>query len=339
MVMVFLAVFCAFVTEGGPFFFLIQYAEFLKIIGASIGALLILAPGTLLGRILNRMTRAFQGSKINSRLHLNLLKLMKEGEKSSHGSHGGALKVADADFVTAMMALFIVLWTIGQSKQAQKHIANYFRDPGALNEEMHSGALSGGLVPVHNPSMSKVGVLPENQTSELMSLTKEGKKLEQMIASMPEFRKFTNQIKITVSKKGPRIELIENSEGLFFDVGSAALKPETVVLLKMIAKELSTLPNQIIIEGYTDARPYVRTDYTNWELSTDRANAARRVMQDGGLRKKQILEVCGYDDRRLRDPDHPSDYLNHRLSIPVTSIISDTSRIIEQIDTVKIGGQ
>ncbi len=259
--------------------------------------------------------------------------------KVSHGSHGGAWKVAYADFVTAMMALFIVLWIIGQSKQVKEYIANYFRDPGAFNEETHSGALSGGLVPVHNPSMSKVGVPLENQTSELMTLTKEGKKLEQMIASTPEFNKFMNQIKITVSKEGLRIELIENSEGLFFDVGSAALKPETVVLLKMIAKELSTLPNQIIIEGYTDARPYVRTDYTNWELSTDRANAARRVMQDGGLRKKQILEVRGYGDRRLRDPDHPYDYSNRRVSILVTPMISDTSRVVEQIDTVKIGGQ
>jgi chemotaxis protein MotB len=259
--------------------------------------------------------------------------------KVSHGSHGGAWKVAYADFVTAMMALFIVLWIIGQSKQVKEYIANYFRDPGAFNEETHSGALSGGLVPVHNPSMSKVGVPLENQTSELMTLTKEGKKLEQMIASTPEFNKFMNQIKITVSKEGLRIELIENSEGLFFDVGSAALKPETVVLLKMIAKELSTLPNQIIIEGYTDARPYVRTDYTNWELSTDRANAARRIMQDGGLRKKQILEVRGYGDRRLRDPDHPYDYSNRRVSILVTPMISDTSKMIEQIDTVKIGGQ
>ncbi len=259
--------------------------------------------------------------------------------KVSHGSHGGAWKVAYADFVTAMMALFIVLWIIGQSKQVKEYIANYFRDPGAFNEETHSGALSGGLVPVHNPSMSKVGVPLENQTSELMTLTKEGKKLKQMIASTPEFNKFMNQIKITVSKEGLRIELIENSEGLFFDVGSAALKPETVVLLKMIAKELSTLPNQIIIEGYTDARPYVRTDYTNWELSTDRANAARRVMQDGGLRKKQILEVRGYGDRRLRDPDHPYDYSNRRVSILVTPMISDTSKMIEQIDTVKMGGQ
>ncbi len=261
-------------------------------------------------------------------------------KRASHGGHhGGAWKVAYADFVTAMMALFIVLWIIGQSKQVKEYIANYFRDPGAFNEETHSGALSGGLVPVHNPSMSKVGVPLDNQTSEFMTLKKEGQKLEQMISSTPEFKKFTNQIKITVSKEGLRIELIENAEGLFFDVGSATLKPETIVLLRMIAKELASLPNQIIIEGYTDARPYVRKDYTNWELSTDRANAARRVMQDGGLREKQILEVRGYGDRRLRDPDHPYDFSNRRVSILVTPAISDTSDVIEKVDTVRIGGK
>jgi len=95
--------------------------------------------------------------------------------------------------------------------------------------------------------------------------------------------------------------------GFSLNVGSAQLKPETVTLLQMIAKELSTMPNQIIIEGYTDARPYVRTDYTNWELSTDRANAARKVMDEGGLLTKQILEVRGYGDRRLRDPANPYD--------------------------------
>lgn len=259
-------------------------------------------------------------------------------KKVSHGSHGGAWKVAYADFVTAMMSLFIVLWIIGQSKQVKDYVAQYFRDPGAFNEETRSGALSGGLVPVHNSSMSRAGVPIPHQDSELMTLKKEGMKLEQMIASTPLFKKFTNQIKITVSKEGLRIELIENAHGLFFAVGSATLKPETVTLLRMISKELATLPNEIIIEGYTDARPYIRKDYTNWELSADRANAARKIMQDGGLREKQILEVRGYGDRRLRDPQDPFSYTNRRVSILVTPMTSDTSRATEQIDTLKLGG-
>lgn len=259
-------------------------------------------------------------------------------KKVSHGSHGGAWKVAYADFVTAMMSLFIVLWIIGQSKQVKDYVAQYFRDPGAFNEETRSGALSGGLVPVHNSSMSKVGIPIPHQESELMTLKKEGQKLGQMIASTPLFKKFMNQIKITVSKEGLRIELIESARGLFFAVGSATLNPEAVTLLQMISKELAKLPNEIIIEGYTDSRPYIRKNYTNWQLSTDRANAARKVMKDGGLRQKQVLEVRGYGDRRLRDPQDPYSYTNRRVSILVTPMTSDTTRPVELIDTLKVGG-
>ncbi len=271
----------------------------------------------------------------DGRPQINIIKK----KKVTHGSHGGAWKVAYADFVTAMMSLFIVLWIVGQSKQVKSYVAQYFRDPGAFNVETRSGALSGGLVPVHNSSMSKVGIPVPHQNSELMTLKREGKKLEKMISSVPDFNKFKNQIKITVSKDGLRIELIENARGLFFASGSAELKPETKELLQMIAKELGHLPNELIIEGYTDARPFVRKNYTNWELSADRANAARRAMQDGGLRPKQVLEVRGYGDRRLRDPQNPYSYTNRRVSILVTPITSDSTRSSENVDTLSIGGE
>lgn len=256
-----------------------------------------------------------------------------------HGSHGGAWKVAYADFVTAMMSLFIVLWILGQSKQVKSYVAQYFRNPGAFNELTRSGALKGGLVPVHNSSMSKVGIPLSNQESQLMTLKKEGLKLKQMISSTPDFNKFKNQIKITVSKEGLRIELIENAHGLFFAIGSAELKPETAELLTMIAKELGNLPNRIIIEGYTDARQFIRKNYTNWELSTDRANSARKVMQAGGLRKDQVLEVRGYGDNRLRDPQNPYSYTNRRVSILVTPVTSDTTMPVEKVDTLRVGGK
>ncbi len=267
------------------------------------------------------------------------INIIRKKKRGAHDHHGGAWKVAYADFVTAMMALFIVLWILGQSKQVKQYVAEYFRDPGAFNEKTRAGALNGGLSPVQNQSMSKIGLPLKGQSEELTSLTNEGKKLEQKIASIPELRKLMDQIKITVSKEGLRIELIEDSKGLFFSVGSASLKPETVVLLEMIANELSRLPNQIIIEGYTDARPYVRSNYSNWQLSTDRANAARVVLNESGLNKKQILEVRGYGDRRLRDPQNPYDYSNRRVSIVVAPFKSDTSGVDHShVDTLKLGG-
>lgn len=260
-------------------------------------------------------------------------------KKSAHVAHGGAWKVAYADFVTAMMALFIVLWIIGQSKQIKQSVAQYFRNPTVANEKIQAAVSSGGLVSVNNNSVDKMGIPINGETEELKTLRNEGNKLKGMIDSTEEFKKFTDQIKITVSKEGLRIELIENAEGLFFDVGSAKLKATTDELLKMIAKELSNLPNKIIIEGYTDARPYVRNDYTNWELSADRANAARKVLDDGGLKKDQILEVRGYADRRLRNPSNPLDFSNRRVSILVTTFAADSSAIASaHVDTVKIGG-
>jgi len=260
-------------------------------------------------------------------------------KKTSHASHGGAWKVAYADFVTAMMALFIVLWIVGQSKQIKEYVSDYFKDPGAFNEKTRAGALSGGLVPVENNSFSKTGIPTDNESAALQSLERERGRLQQIIDSTIEFKKFQNQIKITVSKEGLRIELIENSEGLFFDVGSATLKSTTIELLGTIAKELSSMPNKIIIEGYTDARQYIRTDYTNWELSTDRANAARKILDDGGLKKDQILEVRGYADRRLRNPDNPFDFSNRRVSILVTPFLNDSTAVVKSIsDTLRIGG-
>ncbi|MGB9591393.1 MAG: flagellar motor protein MotB [Candidatus Kryptoniota bacterium] len=254
--------------------------------------------------------------------------------KARHPHHGGAWKVAYADFVTAMMSLFIVLWIVGQSKQVKQYVSEYFKDPGAFAEKTRNGALSGGLVPVNNQSMNKHGLPLDDVQTQTQALTAEGQKLKEMIASIPKFKPFVGQIEITMTKEGLRIELIENASGLFFDVGSAQLKPETGELLRLIGKELSKLPNEVIVEGYTDARPYVRNDYSNWELSVDRANAARKVLQDGGLRKEQLLEVRGYADRKLRDPQHPLDYSNRRVSILVTYTASPDSVNTEKADSL-----
>jgi chemotaxis protein MotB len=122
-----------------------------------------------------------------------------------------------------------------------------------------------------------------------------------------------------MTPEGLRIDLVEISEGLFFDIGKANLKPEAVRLLKFVASRLAALPNKVVVEGYTDARPYVSAGYSNWDLSLDRANAARRVLEERGLRKDQIGEVRGFADKKLKVPARPLDYANRRVSILVVA--------------------
>jgi chemotaxis protein MotB len=148
-------------------------------------------------------------------------------------------------------------------------------------------------------------------------LREEGEKLIKTIAAIPDLAKFKDQIQITLTKEGLRIELIEQSEGLFFDIGSAHLKADAAQLLKLIAGRIGSFPNDVTIEGHTDSRPYVRSGYNNWDLSTDRANAARRVLEENGIRDKQITGVNGYADRRLKNPAKPLDFSNRRVTILV----------------------
>jgi chemotaxis protein MotB len=237
--------------------------------------------------------------------------------KGHGGSHGGAWKVAYADFVTAMMALFIVLWIVGQNNQVKQMVSEYFKDPVAFEQKVRSG----GILPDAPPAGS-VGPAPplptkENEKEEMKRLEEEAKKLEGLIKATPLLDKFKGQVEITVTEEGLRIELVDNSSSLFFDVGSARMKPETVELLGIIASEIGKLPNRVVVEGYTDSRPYVAPGYSNWELSVDRANSARKILSEKGMGKNQIHQVRGFADRKLKRPDNPTDYSNRRVSILV----------------------
>jgi chemotaxis protein MotB len=223
-------------------------------------------------------------------------------KKTGHGGHhGGAWKVAYADFVTAMMALFIVLWLMNTNKPVREAIAGYFQDPsGKLNQtdSSHSSA-------TENP------VLANDNITALKT------KLQKTIEQMKDFDKFKDQIVITVTPEGLRVELLETQSGTFFDLGSAELNQNGQKLLLLLAQELGKVPNKITIEGHTDAKPFTgKRDYSNWELSTDRANSARRLMQQD-LRPGQVSQVRGYANEKLRDPAHPLDPSNRRISIIV----------------------
>jgi chemotaxis protein MotB len=254
-------------------------------------------------------------------------KVKQRGDHAGH--HGGAWKVAYADFVTAMMALFIVLWIIAHNANIRESVALYFRDPGAVHKTS-SGVLNGinGVKPFSSPKSTAPPIQPHSseeetkpsedaKAKEAETLRQEGDKLMKAIAAIPDLAKFKDQIQITMTKEGLRIELIEQSEGLFFDIGSARLKQDAIKLLKLMASRIGAFPNDVTIEGHTDSRPYAGSGYNNWDLSTDRANAARRVLEEGGIRDRQVTSVNGYADRRLKTPSKPYDFSNRRVTILV----------------------
>ena len=232
-------------------------------------------------------------------------------KKAGHGGHhGGAWKVAYADFVTAMMALFIVLWIVGQSKQVKEYIANYFKDPGAAFENTKAGAAAGGKIGAGEQTVEE---FLKRQEEHLQAV---GKEILKEVAEKPGLADLSKQIKVEVVKEGLRIELLETPNSVFFDVGTANMHEDTKKLLAVIAAGIRDIPNHLILEGHTDSRRYSSAlGYTNFELSTDRANSARRVLASEGLPAERFDEVRGYADTRLRNAADPLDAVNRRISI------------------------
>ncbi|KAA6464410.1 flagellar motor protein MotB [Acidobacteria bacterium AB60] len=234
-------------------------------------------------------------------------------KKHAHqGHHGGAWKVAYADFVTAMMALFIVLWLMNASKEVQQAVGGYFKDPRG------SAKLVG---------TNKVGAgdLASPKKQDMQKLKDE---LLRSIHHLDKFEKLKNQIEITITQEGLRIELMESERGTFFELGSAKPTDSLIELLTVLSQQLGAMPNRISIEGHTDSKPYSgKSAYDNWNLSSDRANAARRVMQERGIRPNQISQVRGFADQRLRKPQSPEDPSNRRISMIVQYLVKDDAEM------------
>jgi len=212
-------------------------------------------------------------------------------KKGGHGGHhGGAWKVAYADFVTAMMALFIVLWLMSSSEKVKKAVVG--------------------------TTMSGTGDAITKATTDNLEKLKE--QIEKEIKARKDLEKLSKQIEIKVTPEGLRIELIEGKDGTFFEIGSARLSGSGQELLALLGKTLSGFPNCLLIEGHTDSTPYSSdASYSNWDLSADRANSARRLLQQDGVRKDQVTQVRGYADMMLRVKDNPTDPSNRRISILV----------------------
>jgi len=244
-------------------------------------------------------------------------------KKSGHGGHhGGAWKVAYADFVTAMMAFFLVMWILGLSKPMRKAIESYFKNPSGFSKMGRGGK---------SPLSDGENIVAVAGQPALLSLTAprgveaQFKRVQDAILKAmeksPDLKGLKDSVEVHLTDEGLRIELIEKSSSLFFDTGSAALKSRTYHLLQVIAGQLSKLDNPIVVEGHTDSQPLGRAGgYSNWELSTDRANSARRAMETYGLREGQVITVSGFADRKLLRPDDPTHFSNRRVSILVAYI-------------------
>jgi chemotaxis protein MotB len=215
--------------------------------------------------------------------------------------HGGAWKVAYADFVTAMMALFIVLWLLSASEKVQKAVGGYFQDPTGKGRQTGSTNSGAG----------------ETLTLNRRDLEHLKEKVEQALRQIPALQNIENQIRMTITTEGLRIDMLETDRGLFFATGNPKPTETGAELLQILGHELSKLPNKVAIEGHTDSTPYGRVDYSNWELSADRANAARRILEESGMAQDRISQVRGFADQRLLIKDDPTNPMNRRISIIV----------------------
>ncbi len=238
--------------------------------------------------------------------------------KRGHGgAHGGSWKIAYADFVTAMMAFFMVLWILGMDAQMKKAIEAYFTDPIGSRRAYSNGAspIAAGSSPatVPRPAVRLAARASQRQIFEGISA--------QVVKKMKEAAGGVGpgvDVEVYVDAAGLRIDLVESADGeSCFPFGSAAMKPAATRALGIIAGELRAAPNPLIIEGHTDAARFGSKGYTNWELSADRANAARRVLESAGVPASRIEEVRGMADRQLRKPDKPLDPSNRRIAILV----------------------
>ncbi|MCC6476561.1 OmpA family protein [bacterium] len=235
------------------------------------------------------------------------------------GHHGGAWKVAFADFVTAMMALFIVLWILGQSEDVKRGIGGYFRDPtgkallGAGPADAAGQIKAIGIAAIKLPTTMRGAPMTDER------LESEADTLREFIEKNADLKGMKEQISVEVSAEGLRVEISEGENAPLFESGSSMLSQKLIAAIRALAAQYSKLPNKLIVEGHTDATPYSASNsMSNWELSTQRANEARRIMESSGLPQDQVLMVRGFADRKPRFSD-PYDARNRRISMLLVS--------------------
>ncbi len=246
---------------------------------------------------------------------IRIVKKVKKG----HGHHGGAWKVAFADFMTSMMALFLVLWLITQSSEVRVAIAGYFQDPMGRSNAFGNSLIDGAGEPIApgEPTMQ-----PPKSSGQRPQLIQLQQQIQAAIAGTPELQDLERHVLMEMTPEGLRISLLEDSTDVFFRSGGARPLPQAERLFHAIGALLSRAAMPVVIEGHTDARPYAAgASYDNWNLSTDRAETSRRLLMIGGLTLEQITGMRGFADTDLLHPDRPLAPQNRRVTILVVSPI------------------
>ncbi|MGA2080482.1 MAG: flagellar motor protein MotB [Holophaga sp.] len=266
-------------------------------------------------------------------------------KKGGHGAaHGGAWKVAYADLVTAMMSFFLLMWLLNNtSSNTKAGIAGMFQDPNFFNTQkgkailqeyqlQKSGILPGGKGMKQPGEGEGGGPVVEEDTgdAERQRMEETAQAISKAFNEDKLLETFKDQISFDFTDEGLRIQIQDKVNQVLFDSGSSKLKPYTLSILKEIAEELGKLPNHIIIGGHTDSTKYPNPSYTNWELSADRANAARRVLESSGVHAGQVQRVTGYADTIPLENHAPLDPQNRRISIVVLSSATEKAEVEHQ---------
>ena len=267
--------------------------------------------------------------------------IIKRIKKGGHGHHGGAWKIAYADFVTAMMAFFLLMWLLGSVTEGDKKgIADYFGTPlkvallqsgsgagdsshvikgGGQDLSRTSGQVKQGDIEEPRKTINLQALKAEQRKLEMERLQELKEKVEDVLANNPKLAALKSQIRLDMVRDGLRIQIVDENGRPMFDSGSAFVKPYMRELLANIGSVLAEVPNRLTLEGHTDATPFGAGDrgYSNWELSSDRANASRRELINGGLPDDRVLRVQGLASSSLFDDKDPQGPVNRRISIIV----------------------
>jgi len=267
--------------------------------------------------------------------------VVKRIKKSSGAHHGGAWKIAYADFVTAMMAFFLLMWLLGSTTEGDKKgIADFFNAPlrisllgggsgsgdsshvvkgGGTDLSRTSGQVKAGEMEAPRKSVQLKALKAEQKRAEIQKLEALKRKVEDALASNPKLAAMKSQLRLDMTPDGLRIQIVDEQNRAMFDSGSAVVKPYMRELLQLIGGVLAEVPNRLTLEGHTDSQPFGGGDrgYSNWELSSDRANASRRELIAGSLPEDRTLRVQGLASSVLFDAKDPTGAVNRRISIIV----------------------